>query len=196
MPTPSPNPARRSQQSHDAVLRAAWELASEVGYAGLSIEGIAARAGVGKQTIYRWWPSKGAVLLDALLPQAQARSPFLDTGDIVTDLRNQMTAVAALMADPDLGPQYAALIGEAQQQPDMAKLMAERLIGPIYAAAKHRIVQAQQEGQLATAIPADLVIAQLYGPLYYRFLIIGDPPDAAFVEGLIAAAFAGLGPES
>lgn len=63
----SPNAARRSQASRRAILTAAFDLAGEIGYAKLSIEAIAARAGVGKQTIYRWWPSKGAVLFDAFL---------------------------------------------------------------------------------------------------------------------------------
>lgn len=61
------NPARRSEQSRQAILSAAFDLVAESGYARLTIEAIAARAGVGKQTIYRWWPSKGAVLVDAFL---------------------------------------------------------------------------------------------------------------------------------
>ncbi|MEV4089583.1 helix-turn-helix domain-containing protein, partial [Nonomuraea fuscirosea] len=80
-----PNPARRSERSRQAILDAARELVSEVGYAKLTIEAIAARAGVGKQTIYRWWPSKGAVVLDAFLALSEAgpgRSMALpDTGD-------------------------------------------------------------------------------------------------------------------
>src|SRR5687768_4995339 len=67
MPTTSPNAARRSEPARRAILAAALDQVAEVGYAKLSIEGIAGAAGVGKQTIYRWWPSKGAVLLDSLL---------------------------------------------------------------------------------------------------------------------------------
>ena len=68
MPAPrGPDPARRSERAHTAILEATRDLIVEVGYDSMSIEGIAARAGVGKQTIYRWWPSKAAVLLDAFL---------------------------------------------------------------------------------------------------------------------------------
>ena len=70
---PPADTTRRNEASRRAILAAAFELVQEVGYAKLSIEGIAARAGVGKQTIYRWWPSKGAVLFDAFLMLSERR---------------------------------------------------------------------------------------------------------------------------
>src|SRR5688572_3560572 len=86
----TPNTARRNETSRRAILTAAFDLLQEVGYAKLSIEGVAARAGVGKQTIYRWWPSKGAVLFDAFLmlsEGAEGEPPVLpDTGDLEADL--------------------------------------------------------------------------------------------------------------
>src|SRR5690606_13055468 len=83
----TPGSSRRSEASRRAILTAAFELAGEVGYAKLSIEGIAARAGVGKQTIYRWWPSKGAVLFDAILSLSEGPegSALPDTGDLEAD---------------------------------------------------------------------------------------------------------------
>ena len=85
-----PNATRRSERSRRAILTAALDLVEEVGYAKTSVEGIAARAGVGKQTIYRWWPSKGAVLLDALLALSEGDDgvePLPDTGDLAADLK-------------------------------------------------------------------------------------------------------------
>ena len=82
--------ARRSEASRRAILTAAFELVGEVGYARLTVEGIAARAGVGKQTIYRWWPSKGVVLLDAFLAlseNAEGEVALPDTGDLDADLK-------------------------------------------------------------------------------------------------------------
>src|SRR5215475_5803819 len=84
-----PNPARRSQRARQAILAATTDLIGEVGYAKLAVEAIATRAGVGKQTIYRWWPDKGAVVLDAYLALVGADQglSFPDSGDLGTDLR-------------------------------------------------------------------------------------------------------------
>ena len=82
-----PNAARRSQRAHRAILDAAYELALDRGPAKVTVEAMAARAGVGKQTIYRWWPTKGALLLDVLIGAVGAVSEMPDTGDVAADLR-------------------------------------------------------------------------------------------------------------
>ena len=84
-----------SRRSRVAILDAALALCREQGYANVTIEAIAARAGVGKQTIYRWWPSKGAVVLDAFGRVSAAANPLRDTGDIVADMRAFVTKLAA-----------------------------------------------------------------------------------------------------
>ena len=91
-----PNPQRRSERARQAILDAAFRLSAERGYAQVTVEAIAASAGVGKQTIYRWWRSKGAVVLDALLQAAEPEIGFPDTGDIRADLEKQITSVAGL----------------------------------------------------------------------------------------------------
>ena len=94
---PAPDPARRNERSRRAILAAAIALIGELGYDQVSIEAIAKRAGVGKQTIYRWWPSKGAVVLEALDDSLATVVDFPDTGDIVEDLRTQMHGVTQLL---------------------------------------------------------------------------------------------------
>src|SRR3954454_16328192 len=91
---------KRSEESRLAILAAAAELTAEVGYAGLTIEGIAARSGTGKQTVYRWWPSKADVLLDALMTKAEMHIPIPDEGSYAADLRGFLTASFTLGRDP------------------------------------------------------------------------------------------------
>src|ERR671934_2916213 len=90
---------KRSEESRQAILAAAAELTSEVGFAGLTIEGIAARSGTGKQTIYRWWPSKADVLLEALAEKADLHIPIPDEGSYAADLHGFLTATFKLGRD-------------------------------------------------------------------------------------------------
>jgi AcrR family transcriptional regulator len=99
-----PDPNRRNERSRLAILAAATTLISELGYDRVSIEAIAKRAGVGKQTIYRWWPSKGAVALEALDDSLATVVDFQDTGDIVKDLRHHMSGVTRMISSTQIGP--------------------------------------------------------------------------------------------
>ncbi|XVQ06529.1 TetR/AcrR family transcriptional regulator [Spirillospora sp. CA-255316] len=186
-------PERRNEESARAIVRAALDLCREIGYNKLSIEGIAARAGVGKNTIYRWWPSKSAVLLDGLL-SAVTDVAFPHTGDVAADLKTQMVAVAGTIASPDTGPHYAALIGEAQQDPELARALWDRLVSHLVAAATQRIQLAQRQGQIRPDLAPDLVIELLYGPIYYRWLIRQRLPDADHIDTIVDTALTGLAP--
>lgn len=185
-------PERRNEQSAKAIVEAALALCKEVGYGKVSIEGIAARAGVGKNTIYRWWPSKSAVLLDGLLSAVAADVTFPDTGDVAADFKTEMTAAAGVLASPDFGPHYAALIGDAQQDPELARALSERLIGHLTEQAAARIRAAQEQGQIRADLDPELVIDLLYGPSYYRWLIRRDTPDRAHIEAVVDAVMAGV----
>jgi AcrR family transcriptional regulator len=188
------SPERRNEESAKAIVRAALELCREVGYNKLSIEGIAARAGVGKNTIYRWWPSKAAVLLDGLLSAMTVDASFPDTGDMAADFKTQMTAANSAIARPDTGPHYLALIGEAQQDPELARALWDRLISPLSAAAAQRIQLAQRQGQIRPDLDPDLVIELLYGPTYYRRLIRRRPVDEDHIHTIVDTVLAGLAP--
>jgi AcrR family transcriptional regulator len=149
------------------------------------MEGIAARAGVGKQTIYRWWPSKGAVLLDALDRQAVAEAVlFPETGDLLADLRAMITIVVRLQAQENFRPHLTALIAAAQQDPALRTALVERLIRPRRAPILARLRRAQDAGQLPESVPAETVLELIFGALYHRLLLRTGPLDddyAAFV---------------
>jgi AcrR family transcriptional regulator len=166
-------------------------LCREEGYARLSIEAIAARAGVGKQTIYRWWPSKGAVLLEAIDREASVAAEFPDTGDVVADMRTTIKDVARFQSDPDFGPAFAALIAEAQQDPAMGPLLHERFFRPRRAPIVERLRRAQQVGQLPETLDVEAVLEVVFGALFHRMLLRSGPLDAAFAVFVVDIVFAG-----
>jgi AcrR family transcriptional regulator len=187
--TPAP---RRRESSRLAILDAALALCREKGYARLSIEAIAARAGVGKQTIYRWWPSKGAVLLEALAREAAAGTAFPDTSDLVADMRTTINDAVRFLASPDTGPPFAALIAAAQHDPALGPLLLERLIRPRRAPIVQRLRRAQQAGQLPQALDVEAVLEVIYGALHHRLLLRSGPLDAAYANFVVDTVFAGI----
>ncbi|MBE1582903.1 TetR/AcrR family transcriptional regulator [Nonomuraea angiospora] len=185
---------RRGASRTEAIMRTTLELGQEIGYAKLSIEAVAARAGAGKHTIYRRWPSKGALLLDSLLSLHESDLDYPDTGDITTDLRQQIYAAIDLMARPPFGPLYQALVGEAQYDPQVAAALNERFIAPQTNKTVARLKKAQDQGQLARGFNLDLAMAILSGPLYFQFLITHEPLTHEYVDQILDSLFAGMGP--
>jgi len=193
----APNAARRKETSRQAILTAAFDLLREVGYAKLSIEGIAARAGVGKQTIYRWWPSKGAVIFDAfLLLSASEGEPLVlpDTGDLEADLRAVLRATVEELNDPRYDQPMRALATEIAHDPDLAAVYAERLDGPLKEAKRQRLRSAQQAGQLAEDLDLDVAVEMIWGPLLNRWLHHSGPLTAEYADRVLTTALNGLRP--
>lgn len=190
--TATSNATRRSQKSHNAVLTAAWDLVMEVGYTGLTIEGIAARAGVGKQTIYRWWPSKGAVLFDAFLEAEGDRPADLpDSGDVEADLKEALRATVAEMSDPRYDEPMRALHVEILQDPALAATTAEGWDEPRKERRKDRLRSAQDAGQLPDDLDLDVAIEMLWGPLLNRWLH-NQPLTPEYADTVVETALHGL----
>jgi AcrR family transcriptional regulator len=192
MVTKKPDAARRSERSRRAILAATRELIVELGYAKVSIDAIAARAGVGKQTIYRWWPAKGAVVFDSVLELSADPSGEVaalpDTGDLEADLRLVMRATVAEFADPAFEAPIRALNTEIANDPELAALYRERLAAPVDEAKKDRLRSAQRAGQLAPDADLDLMLEVLYAPLYQRWLLRTGPLTESYADALVAAA--------
>lgn len=198
VPNPrTPNPARRNERSRRAVLDAARDLVSELGYAKVTIEAIAARAGVGKQTIYRWWPSKGAVIFDSFLVLSEGgegvRLP--DTGDLEADLKMVMRATVAEFADPAFEAPVRALNMEIIGDPTLAAMYREKLAGPVDEAKKERLRSGQRAGQLAADADLDLVLEVLYAPLYQRWLLRSGPLTPEYADALVETTLRAFRPE-
>ncbi|MFI1379379.1 TetR/AcrR family transcriptional regulator [Embleya sp. NPDC020886] len=175
----------RSEQARLAVLEAADDLLAEKGFAGVTMEGIAGRAGVAKQTIYRWWSTKTDVLLDAFLQDAAEDLTPPDSGDLAHDLRDYLRRLAHFLAESDSGAVFRALIAQAQHDPAFAVDFRARWLDPQRRRDHLSLERAVHSGRL----PADLDIAtetdQLVGPLYYRVLVTADPVDHAFTDRLV-----------
>ncbi|WP_030508458.1 TetR/AcrR family transcriptional regulator [Microbispora rosea] len=193
----APGTKRRSETSRRAILTAAFELVGEVGYAKLSIEGIAARAGVGKQTIYRWWPSKGAVLFDAFLMLSEGEddsAALPDTGDLEADLKAVLRATVAELNDPRYDEPMRALNTEILHDPALAAAYAERLDGPMKELKRQRLRSAQRAGQLSGDLDLDVAIEMLWGPLLNRWLQRGGPLTPEYADTVVETALHGLRP--
>jgi AcrR family transcriptional regulator len=182
---------RRRESSRLAILDAVLALCREEGYPRLSIEGIAARAGVSKQTIYRWWPSKGAVLLEAIDREAAGAAAFPDTGDLVADMRTTINDVVRFQSNPDFGQAFAALIAEAQQDPAIGPLLLERFFRPRRAPIVERLRRAQEVGQLSETVDVEAVLEVIFGALFHRLLLRSGPLDAAYASFVVDTVFAG-----
>ncbi|OLS99071.1 TetR family transcriptional regulator [Pseudonocardia sp. CNS-004] len=180
-----PDASRRSERSRRAILTAATDLVHEVGYRKLTIEAIAARAGVGKQTIYRWWPSKGAVVLDGFLAAVNENPDDLslpDTGDVAADIRGVVRAIVAELADPTLSGTTRALMTEMQDDPEFADMVRERLLGPQLEAIADRLRTARQAGHLRADLDLPVAVELLVGPLYHRWLLRTAPLTEAYAD--------------
>lgn len=186
-----PNGPRRSEQSRRAILQAAIELCQDPGFADATMEAIARRAGVGKQTIYRWWPSKAAVVLEALHEQSTSSATFPDTGDVVADLRTQMYGVVAAMTSPGFVP-YTSLIAAAQSDPELARRVLDLIVEPRVAECRARLEKAQDDGQVRDGVGLGTAVELLYAPLYYRLLLHTSPPTREQVDEVLALLTTGV----
>jgi AcrR family transcriptional regulator len=178
-------PRTRSDRATAAILSAARELLEERGLKRLSVDAIAARAGVSKATIYRWWPSKAAVVMDAFLAGTGPRMPFPDTGSAREDLRRQLRSVIRLFNDPRTRGPFVALIAESQHDPELAKALRERFIASRRAAAREVFVRGQARGELRDDLDVEIAIDALYGALYYRLLVSGEPLRPRYADALL-----------
>lgn len=203
MPTEKgPDHSRRKERSRQAILAATRELVAEESYEKVTVEAIAARAGVGKQTIYRRWPSKSAVVFAALLALSENADgqddgqpvALPDTGDVEADLKLVMRATAEEFSDPVLDRLIRALNTEIANDAALAAEYREKLARPLDEAKKARLRSAQEAGQLDAQADLDLVLEVLYAPLFQRWLHRSAPLTPAYADSLVEAALRAFGP--
>jgi AcrR family transcriptional regulator len=175
----------RSEKTRLAILRATNELLQQDSFAALTVDAIAARAGASKATIYRWWPTKGAVVLDAFLEEAVPRIGFPDTGSVREDLRRQMGAVIVAMNDTLAGRTLRALVAQSQDDPELATMFRERFLSGRRRAAIEVLERAQRRGELRGDLDPGIVVDALYGALYYRLLVSGERTEDEYAATLL-----------
>jgi AcrR family transcriptional regulator len=175
---------RRNEATRRAILDAALaQLATSDG-GPVTVDSIAAAAGVGKQTIYRWWPSKGAVLLDALLDRAHRSVPTPDTGSVRTDLLAVADSTFTGAQQVSTASALRALVREAARDPHLAELLQE-FTAARRAAVRDILERAITRGELPAETDADLLVDLLYGLFWYRFLLGHAPLDRTTATRLV-----------
>jgi AcrR family transcriptional regulator len=189
----------RSEESRQSILRSTLKLLKqEGGFAELSIEAIAADAGVGKTTVYRWWPPKAALVADAFSASADAELRFPDTGDVCRDMSLQMRQLIRVFRS-DRGKIVAALLAGGQSDPELIEAFRERFLFPRRRQAYRTLQRGTERGELPQDSNFDLILDSLYGPIYMRFMIRHVKLDEAFADeicGLVLKNGFGLGDHS
>lgn len=183
---------RRSQRSHDAIVQATQELLVEQGYRALTIEGVAARAGVGKQTIYRWWPSRAALVLEAYLAGSDAVPPPVKSADTHADVRALLGWLVAVLAQPIGGKVVAGLVADLKHDPDLAERYQRDVVPTRRRPMRDALEWGQARGEIRTDADLDLAVDALHGAVFYRLLLSGEPLDAEFTEQLADQVLRGI----
>ncbi|GAB2725460.1 TetR/AcrR family transcriptional regulator [Kitasatospora kifunensis] len=183
---------RRNEAAHQAILDAALHLLAQSDGTPVTIDAIARTAGVGKQTVYRWWPSKGAVLLDALSDRAAQHVATPDTGILREDLQAFIATTFDAAQQDTTASALRALVREAARDPHLADLMAT------YTATRRQALRdlldrARQRGELPHDTDLDLIVDQVYGLFWYRFILGHGPLDQTVADRLAATLLHGTG---
>lgn len=190
----SRGPGRPRDARHDqAILEATLELLQEHGYRGVTIEGVAARAGVGRPTIYRRWPSKPAIVVAALVQSARLAVPVMDTGSLRRDLIAFQRHQVELMNAPEARRVTAGLIADLADDPELADTYVSQYLAPRRATVWQVLQRGVDRGELDADVDFAFVYDLLVGPLFMRAVVWGQPlePDAAEkTVDVILAAFA------
>lgn len=185
----------RSEAARKAVLAAAGDLLLARGLSAVSMDAVAERAGVSKATIYRWWPTKETLALDALHTEWAAATPELaDSGSLRADLRALLGPWARLASGRPYGPVIAALLTEAQTDPAFSREYRRRVVEPRRDQARAIFGRAIARGEIPADMKTEVAIDLIYGPLYHRLLHGHAPLDDQFVDDVIDMALNGIKP--
>lgn len=175
---------RRSERSHQAIIAATRELLVERGYADATIEAIAGRAGVGKQTIYRWWPSRAALVLEAYLSSADVVTPPNPGRTLRDDVRALLSWLIAVLAEPTGGHVVAGLVADIQHDPVLAEGFHRDVVPARREAMLAALERGKERGEIRADADLELAIDALHGAVFYRLLLSGEPLDDGFAARL------------
>lgn len=199
---PAPDATRRSEKSRRAIYEAALALVAEVGYPKTTVEGIAARAGVGKQTIYRWWASKADVLMEAFVDlgeqaaRAAGQEPYAipDTGDLAADLRAVLRLTVDQLYDPRFEAPSRALAAEGVVNEQLGREFVTKLLEPQLQLYVDRLRSAQDSGAVRPDVDPRIALELFVSPLAQRWLQHTGPISYAYTDALVDYALYGLTP--
>ena len=184
----------RDPETTANILRAALSLGEELGFDGLTVEGVAARAGVGKTTIYRRWPNVWAIVMDAFLAEADRQAPIQERATVRESLAASMRMLARAYRGQQ-GKILRPLLGRAQVDEELRRAVRENWVVPRRQRALEIVRRGIASGELRAGLDPEVVLDALYGPFYHRLLLPYDddaPISDAYVDALVDTVFGGL----
>ena len=184
----------RSEQARQAILRTTLKILGKNGFSDFKIEEVAARASVGKATVYRWWPNKGALIADAFASSTTRKLRFPDTGSVYADMSQQMRQLIKVFRSRR-GRIVSAILAAGQSDKDLIEAFRERFLWPRRREAYATLRRGIERGELRRDLDPDLLLDSLYGPIYMRFLIQHDRLTPEFVDRLCELVLAGVRPQ-
>jgi AcrR family transcriptional regulator len=172
----------RCDMTHKAVLRAAYDLLAEAGLGGFTIEGVASRSGVARTTIYRWWPSKGALAMEGFLEATAPDLAVYPTDSVTDDMQTLLRSFGRLLRGTP-GRIIRGIIAEGQRDPETINALMAGFIGPRRAEVGAILARGMASGELRADLDIEIVLASLFGPIHLRMLL-NEGLDDAWVDRL------------
>lgn len=182
--TPTRRGRPRSAESEAAILETAYSLMASKGLASTTIDSVARESGVSKMTIYKWWPSREALLIDAFLRQAATMLPLSDKGEPIARIMKHAAAYVDAL-NGDFGKVQLAVIAECIAGTGSAKIFSERYLGLRRAIALDIIKAGQQDGSIAASEPAGDLYDRIYGTLFYEYVFGFRPLTKDYARKLV-----------
>ena len=191
----NPKPDRRAERSKQAILDATREmLAEEGGLRALTIEGVAARSGVAKTTIYRRWRDKWELALDAVMIDMLPRfADPVDVGNTRKELLTFVNSVIKALGSKPYGPAMQGLTSEVATDPQLARVYREHIVEPRWQQLSNVIDRGIERGDLRPDTDVRAIHELLIGPIYYRLLFSGEPLDRNLGKRIVDAVLEGFG---
>jgi len=180
----------RSEPARQAILRSTLRILGKSGFSELTIEEVASSAGVGKATVYRWWPNKGVLIADAFASSTTSKLRFPDTGSVYTDMSRQMRQLVKIFRSRK-GRIVSAILAAGQTDHESIAAFRDRFLRPRRREAYATLQRGILRGELPKNIDQDLLLDALYGPIYMRFLIRHDRLTPDFTDRLVGLVLGG-----
>lgn len=181
----------RDLAARNEILKAAYELLQQGGIAAVTIEGVAARAGVGRPTVYRWWPNANAVAMAALMEIAETSTPRTASKSPIAALRRQLRAVAAVFSTP-AGRSVASMLASSESETEISKSFRNYFIFARREEGRALLEQAIREDAIRSNIDLDTVLDLLYGPLFYRLIAAPGMLSQSYSDRVLDLVLEGL----
>ena len=175
----------RSEKARKAVIRTTLKLLERVGFHELSIEAVAAKAGVGKATVYRWWANKAELVISAFASAVESELRFPSGGKVLDSIHQQMKRWVVIFQSP-LGQIVATVVGAGQSDPEILKAFRALWVEPRRKEVRGLLQQSMKDGELRRDLDPDTLLDLFYGPLYLRLVLKHAPLDEEFVNTVFA----------